>query len=90
MREALANVAKHAAAQRVTVTWRGGADRSVLRIKDDGRGFSGVSRGHGMNIMDERAEMVGAQVAVRSRPGEGTEVVATCANQEMEGDGDAD
>lgn len=77
-REALANVAKHASPCRAWVELRNGSQESTLRIRDDGRGFSPAqSRGHGLDIMRERAETVGASLTVKSAPGEGTEVVVT-------------
>jgi signal transduction histidine kinase/ligand-binding sensor domain-containing protein len=56
-----------------------------LTIRDDGRGFDPgeVSAEHmGLGIMRERAEAVGAQLEIESRPGEGTRVtvVKTCSD----------
>jgi two-component system nitrate/nitrite sensor histidine kinase NarX len=48
-----------------------------LEVSDDGRGFTGdgASSEHlGLGIMEERADAVGAQLTVESRPGEGTRV----------------
>jgi two-component system nitrate/nitrite sensor histidine kinase NarX len=49
-----------------------------FRVIDDGRGFdpaSVTSDMHvGLRIMRERAHRIGGTLAVRSRPGEGTEV----------------
>jgi signal transduction histidine kinase len=49
-----------------------------MRIRDDGHGFDTgelTASGHyGLGMMHERAEAVGAQLAVTSRPGHGTEV----------------
>ncbi len=79
-REALANVAKHAAPARVWVTCAVGAGGAsgVLRVRDDGRGFAhSRPKGHGSSIMQERAAMIGAAVSVTSAPGQGTEVVVS-------------
>ena len=49
-----------------------------LHIRDDGRGFDPeqTPSGHyGLSMMRERAEAVGAQLIVTSRPGHGTEIV---------------
>jgi signal transduction histidine kinase len=54
-------------------------DRIELTIEDDGRGFDpqGVSPEHmGLSIMRERAEAVGARLAVESGAGEGTRITA--------------
>lgn len=86
-REALANVAKHAAPSQVFVGIEYTPDTLVLRIRDDGRGFSSSQPlGHGHDIMNERAEVAGATVSVKSEPGEGTEVVVVCPLGPEEGD----
>jgi signal transduction histidine kinase len=43
----------------------------VLDAKDDGRGTSAVSAGHGLTGMRERFERLGGRVEFVSRPGEG-------------------
>ncbi len=47
-----------------------------LRVVDDGTGFdtSASAKGFGLDGMRERAELVGAELSVRSGPGAGTEV----------------
>jgi signal transduction histidine kinase len=49
-----------------------------MRIRDDGHGFDpgelSVPGHYGLGMMRERAEAVGAQLTVTSRPGHGTEV----------------
>jgi len=75
--EALNNVVKHAGASRVLVSLKGGEDEIVLRVRDNGRGFTAerVPRGHlGLSSMSERAESIGAALAIESDPGRGTEV----------------
>jgi PAS domain S-box-containing protein len=81
MMEAIANAVKHAHASvlRVRVSFRSSGLR--LSVRDDGRGFQ-VDRdfqsygGHwGLLGMRERARQVGATLAVRAKPGHGTQVV---------------
>jgi two-component system sensor histidine kinase UhpB len=75
-REALANVAKHASPTRVWVELQYSSEGATLRVRDNGRGFVGPQpRGHGLNIMNERATMIGASLTVSSTPGQGTELV---------------
>ena len=78
-REALANAAKHAYATRVRVSLDCTPSNLTLRVADNGRGFSTASgpRGHGMNIMSERAALVDGSLDITSTPGEGTEVLVT-------------
>ena len=78
-REALANVAKHVNPRHVGVVLDYRPQECVLRIKDDGRGFdSSRGTGHGSSIMRERAHLIGAELTLRSVPGEGTEVAIVC------------
>jgi PAS domain S-box-containing protein len=75
--EALNNVAKHAGASQATVDLNCNEDGIKLRIRDNGRGFdlSLVSpTSLGLGIMRERAESVGAILAIDSQIGKGTEV----------------
>jgi two-component system, NarL family, sensor histidine kinase DegS len=78
--EALHNVRKHSAASTVMVSTEMADDHWTLEIRDDGRGFdlgAVAARGRrsfGMQVMRERAELIGARFDVRSRPDGGTVV----------------
>jgi two-component system, NarL family, sensor histidine kinase DegS len=78
--EALQNVRKHASAATVSVVSEVADDDWTLEIRDDGRGFdlgTVAARGRrnfGMQVMHERAELIGARFDVRSRPDGGTVV----------------
>lgn len=78
--EALANIAKHAHADRVDVVVWKAPDRVVLEVHDTGRGFDpeGTSfrLGHGLSNMQSRARNVGGDVDISSEPGNGTTVLA--------------
>jgi len=77
--EALNNTLKHAHARKVDISLTLRDKVVVLEIADDGRGFDreAVHRqgGLGLPAMQERAEALGGQLAVWSKPGEGTRVV---------------
>jgi signal transduction histidine kinase len=78
--EALNNVIKYAKATRCDVAVRWTPTHLRLTINDDGRGFdpNAISQVHfGLGIMKERAEAVGASLAIRSRAGGGTMVEVT-------------
>ncbi len=80
VQEALQNVRKHAGATSVVVATAVDGGQWVLEIRDDGRGFdvgAVAARGRrnfGLQFMRERAELIGAQFEVRSRPEAGTVV----------------
>jgi two-component system, NarL family, sensor kinase len=78
--EALANVARHAAAEHVDVQLVSAPEQVQLVVEDNGRGFdgSGVPAGrHGLVGMNERVRMLGGSLEVRSSPGAGTRIEAT-------------
>ena len=87
--EALTNVAKHSGAAHAVVSLHMDGDSLVAMVRDDGSGFSvsdgeseqdadggapDAASGFGLNGMRERAELVGADLEVDSRPGAGTTV----------------
>jgi signal transduction histidine kinase len=73
--EALANVAKHAGADRVGVTLSYLDEQVALDIRDNGRGFTpGAGGGFGLVGMRERAEALAGSLQVESEPGNGTAI----------------
>ena len=79
--EALANVARHSQAGHVEVILSRPGDDVLLEVKDDGRGFapaSALGRGMGLRSMRERMAALGGELAVDSKPGEGTRILARC------------
>jgi signal transduction histidine kinase len=76
--EALANARKHADATRVWVGAEPTPNGLRLTVADNGRGFdlgAGGSKGYGLHSMRERAELIGASMAIDSQPQDGTRVV---------------
>ena len=86
-REALANVLKHAKANKVAVELTCSHEEVRLSVIDDGLGFAptppGAQRGFGLFSMRTRAERLGGKIKLESQIGHGTRVVATVplANQ---------
>ena len=78
--ESLSNIAKHAAAKRVSVILEGSGKFIRLRVKDSGVGFKTESRkikvGLGLLGMEERIWLLHGNFAICSQPGKGTEVTA--------------
>ena len=78
--EALNNVVKHARANQVNVRLRCENGAVELEVVDDGQGFDPAevpTEHHGLRIMRERAEAIGGQFQVKSKPGYGTQVLVT-------------
>ena len=81
--EAVTNVLKHAGASRIWVKLHREARRIYLRIVDNGRGFeqqdvfADLGGNFGLIGMRERAERLGGELHLKSRPGEGTQVEVT-------------
>jgi signal transduction histidine kinase len=74
--EALANVAKYAAATRVTIAVRREPGRLVVRVADDGAGGADPARGSGLRGLADRIEALGGRLSVESPPGAGTRLEA--------------
>ena len=83
VQSALANVAEHAQASRVSVSLRQVASAVHIEIADNGKAFD-VERAlrakrnkrQGLLSMRERVEMVGGTLSVESAPGQGTTIRA--------------
>jgi PAS domain S-box-containing protein len=76
LQEALTNARRHSGASNVEVRLRTEGEALVAGVIDDGRGFdrASVRAGVGLSAMRERVEGLGGEIAIRSRPGEGTSV----------------
>jgi signal transduction histidine kinase len=89
IREALHNVARHANATRAEIELKFDSAQLVILIRDDGRGFDPAKAhpGHfGLQSMRERADAVGATLALVSGVGRGTQIHVTVPAQ-MDSDG---
>lgn len=82
--EALRNVSKHARATQVDVTLAFDPDEVTVTVEDNGQGFDApelpnmyAQQGHfGLMGMQERAQLFGGKVYVKSERSKGTKVVA--------------
>jgi PAS domain S-box-containing protein len=83
IQEALTNVRRHAQASRVEVTLEFGKDKTRASVRDNGTGFEppktlgDLSRVGKLGLigMQERAQLLGSSLKIRSKPGTGTTVV---------------
>ena len=77
VQEAFNNIARHSRATRVGADLRASPRRIAITIEDDGVGFepgAAPTDRMGLLIMRERAQAIGAQLLVTSKPGQGTRV----------------
>jgi signal transduction histidine kinase len=79
LQESLRNVAKHSSAKRATVTLNYSREAIRLSVRDSGAGFDldNVDSGLGMVGMKERMGYIGGTVEWKTKPGDGTEVIAS-------------
>ena len=79
--EALRNVVKHGGVSQADLALEAAGGTLTLRVADSGKGFDAESSraedGLGLIAMRQRAEAVGASLAIAARPGGGTVVTAT-------------
>ena len=74
--EALANVAKHARAERAAIAVRRLEGRLEVVVRDDGAGGADPAAGTGLRGLADRIDALGGGMAVASPAGGGTEVRA--------------
>jgi signal transduction histidine kinase len=74
--EALANVAKYAAATRVSVAVVNRDGRLMIEVTDDGVGGADPTRGSGLRGLRDRIEALGGMLRIESPTGGGTRVAA--------------
>jgi signal transduction histidine kinase len=80
VQEAVNNVVKHADARRIIVRAVENDGKLTLSVSDDGRGFAPADRqatSLGLDIMQERASMIGAELTINSTQGSGTQINIT-------------
>ena len=79
VQEALTNVVKHAAAERVSIVVTRMPQRLIVMIEDDGSGFDpGAGPGEGLGLlgMRERVQLLDGLLTIEAQPGSGTTLVA--------------
>lgn len=76
VQEALTNVARHANADRLDISFVRDGDELVLRVHDSGKGFVHDENGRGIGLisMRERATAVDGKFTITSAPGLGTTI----------------
>jgi signal transduction histidine kinase len=85
--ESINNARRHAQAQRIEILLAFAPASVTLRVRDDGVGFDPPGRldslgraGHfGLMGIQERADLIGAQLSIDSTPGQGTTVAVVVA-----------
>jgi NarL family two-component system sensor histidine kinase LiaS len=87
IQEALSNVAWHSHAKKVDLVFNFRSDFLLLTIRDDGDGFQ-VDQPRkncmGLKSMKERAELIGGELVIDSRIGQGTKIILKYPYRKME------
>ena len=76
VQECLNNVLKHSRATAAAVTIKRRAPVIEIAVQDNGKGFSttAAKAGFGLQMLAERAGMIGGVIVINSTPGQGTNV----------------
>jgi PAS domain S-box-containing protein len=80
IRELLFNVVKHAGVSEVKVTLEQVNGHPCITVSDDGTGFDvevvmgNLQAAHGLLMIQDRFHLLGCQMEINSRPGEGTQI----------------
>jgi signal transduction histidine kinase len=76
--EALNNIVKHSEGKIASISLSSKNGSIVMEISDEGKGFdiNQPERGHGLRNMYERVQMLGGEMSIDSKPGEGTRITA--------------
>jgi len=84
VQEAFNNIAKHSEATEVLVEMNASSKNVTLLVRDDGRGFDRNQLSDdklGIQIMNERASEIDANLEIDSAPGQGTQVSVSWRNE---------
>ncbi|MDD2901984.1 MAG: PAS domain S-box protein [Syntrophales bacterium] len=83
--ESLTNIGRHAEASRISVSLKKQEDHVSFTVADNGRGFEvnevcnwqKLGKCIGLESMQERAQLAGGSLEIRSQPGTGTKIIFT-------------
>jgi two-component system sensor histidine kinase UhpB len=79
LQEGLTNIARHSGATEVRISLEAQKNQTVLKLSDNGRGITQAEmsdhRSIGLIGMRERARLIGGDVAIKARVGEGTNLI---------------
>jgi len=79
IQEILHNIIKHAKAKNVTLTIEAKEDKTMIEVKDNGRGFDlanlkSTETGIGLKSIQQRCALINASCDIQTMPGMGTSV----------------
>lgn len=83
IQECLNNAIKHAQPKSIEISIKPALDKSVISVKDDGKGFEykGESSGLGIYNLKNRMVTIGGEMVLNSALGKGTEIKLILPNQ---------
>ncbi len=77
IQEALNNIVKHSEASEIELDVSQNEHKKIIRIRDNGKGFDsskGGLKGIGLKNMQERADLIGAEIIINSAQGKGSSI----------------
>lgn len=89
IQEAMANIVKHAGARSVSLSFSESDSQLFMTLQDDGAGFRAdqIKAGsYGLSTMQERAQKIGGDASILSKPGAGTRIRVTIPKYGDEGE----
>jgi two-component system, NarL family, sensor kinase len=83
IQECLNNAIKHAQPKSIEISIKPALDKSVISVKDDGKGFDYKEESSGLGIynLKNRMATIGGEMILYSVPGKGTEIKLILPNQ---------
>jgi signal transduction histidine kinase len=89
--EAMTNAVRHSGASDIWITCRVAAPYAEVTVSDNGCGLrTGRTDSHGLQIMRERARLIGAELSLAARPGGGVVLKVRAPGAPMAADLDSD
>ena len=74
--ESVNNALKHSHAREIVISLTRQRGAVTLKISDDGRGLTkSKSAGMGLHVMRHRANVIGAELTIESKPDKGTAII---------------
>jgi signal transduction histidine kinase len=77
IQEVINNIIRHAAANEIYLDAKKETDKLIIKIRDNGKGFDSSTNTDGLGLQNlrNRSRMINADLAIKTEPGKGTQVI---------------